>query len=202
MVTFAPAAAEMRLLTPPMQAEVDAIVFDKQPQRKPVLKHETTAPDFVMARSGVMGAEGKDTESHFKGGSMEYKRGLTQQALPFDAAYSTAHADEDTRSHFQNGFLSDEAQSGAGGVWLDGSKGAAQHVYPQAHRDMDTFDHFEAPGSNGRRWKPPSPPHQPMRPPGPSEGPGRAYAPRSTASAAWRLAVVASAAPPQPYHPP
>ena len=105
MVTFAPAAAEMRLLTPPMQAEVDAIVFDKQPQRKPMLKHEKTAPDFVMARSGVMGAEGKDTESNFKDLGMTMKDTPDEQfgmSLAFDRVYDSRHEGKATESHFKD----------------------------------------------------------------------------------------------------
>ena len=61
----------------------------------------------------AMGSEQLDSRTHFEGHSMKIAADAPSSDSPYDAVYSTAHANKDTKSYFDAGMtLSDEADAG------------------------------------------------------------------------------------------
>ena len=146
-----------RPLTPQMQAEVDALVFNppkpalasKQASKK--LSHASSSVEFVRSRDVVYGHEGGDTKDHFVPGQMVLDDGATHKVdgveeLPFDRVFDHRHDGEDTRDHFVSPgsmMLADGATHKVDGV----EELPFDRVFDHRHDGEDTRDHFLSPAN-------------------------------------------------------
>ena len=139
----AAASGRGRPLTPQMQQEVNAIVFQPKRVQLPSMSPPAAAPPAAAASGYLVSAltedpmlvnparafAGKDSEDHF--GDVDIRE---TWAMSFDRVYDSRFVNEDTRDHFGVGMnMADDNDTSM----------AFDRVYDSRFVEKDTEDHFE-----------------------------------------------------------